>query len=75
MVVGAAGVPPPDYKFFVFHGKVGMVAEVSITGSEKRDMTLVPLEAVVRDAQGATVVFQYYPDQHRVYSKDILLPP
>lgn len=51
--------------------KVGMVAEVSITGSEKRDMTLVPLEAVVRDAQGATVVFQYFPDQHRVYSKRV----
>ena len=24
--IGTDGVPPPDYKFFVFHGKVGMVA-------------------------------------------------
>lgn len=51
--------------------KVGMVAEVSITGTEKRDMTLVPVNAIVRDPQGATLVFQYYPDQQRVFSKRV----
>jgi membrane fusion protein (multidrug efflux system) len=51
--------------------KVGMVAEVSITGTEKRAMTLVPVNAIVRDPQGATLVFQYFPDQQRVYSKRV----
>ena len=51
--------------------KVGMVAEVSITGTAKLDMTVVPAEAVVRDPQGATLVFQYFPDQKRVFSKRV----
>jgi membrane fusion protein (multidrug efflux system) len=51
--------------------KAGMVAEVSITGTRKLDMLLVPTEAVVRDPQGATQVFQYFPDQQRVYSKRV----
>lgn len=51
--------------------KVGMVAEVSITGTHKLDMTVVPTEAIVRDPQGATLVFQYFPDQKRVYSKRV----
>ena len=51
--------------------KVGMVAEVSITGAQKLDMTVVPAEAIVRDPQGATLVFQYFPDQKRVFSKRV----
>ena len=51
--------------------KVGMVAEVSITGTQRLDMTVVPAEAIVRDPQGATLVFQYFPDQKRVYSKRV----
>jgi RND family efflux transporter MFP subunit len=51
--------------------KVGMVAEVSITGTEKLDMTLIPVNAIVRDPQGATLVFQYFPDQQRVFSKRV----
>jgi len=51
--------------------KVGMVAEVSITGTQKIDMTVVPTEAIVRDPQGATLVFQYFPDQKRVFSKRV----
>jgi RND family efflux transporter MFP subunit len=51
--------------------KVGMVAEVAITGSGKVDLTLVPVEAVVHDPQGATLLFQYFPDQRRVYSRRI----
>jgi len=51
--------------------KVGMVAEVSITGAAKLEMTVVPAEAVVRDPQGATLVFQYFPDQKRVFSKRV----
>ncbi len=51
--------------------KVGMVAEVSITGTHRLDMTVVPAEAIVRDPQGATLVFHYYPDQKRVFSKRV----
>ena len=51
--------------------KVGMVAEVSIQGTHKLSMTVVPTEAIVRDPQGATLVFQYYPDQKRVYARRV----
>lgn len=51
--------------------KVGMVAEVSITGAQKLDMTVVPAEAIVRDPQGATQVFQFFPDQKRVFSRRV----
>lgn len=51
--------------------RVGMVAEVSITGSQRLDMLMVPADAIVRDPQGAPLVFQYFPDQKRVYSKRV----
>lgn len=51
--------------------KVGMVAEVSITGAQRIDMITLPAEAIVRDPQGAPLVFQYFPDQHRVYTKRV----
>jgi RND family efflux transporter MFP subunit len=51
--------------------KVGMVAEVAITGARKLDMLCLPLSAIVRDPQGATQVYQYFPDQGRVYAKRI----
>ncbi len=51
--------------------KVGMVAEASITGSQRLDMLTLPAEAIVRDPQGATQVFQYFADQQRVYSKRV----
>lgn len=51
--------------------KIGMVAEAKIEGDRKVSMMTVPGEAIVRDAQGATTVFVYYPDQQRVYSKRV----
>lgn len=51
--------------------KVGMVAEARIEGDRKVSMMTVPGEAIVRDAQGATTVFVYYPEQQRVYSKRV----
>jgi membrane fusion protein (multidrug efflux system) len=51
--------------------KIGMVAEVSITGAQHLDMLTLPSEAIVRDPQGATQVFQYFPDQQRVYIKRV----
>jgi RND family efflux transporter MFP subunit len=51
--------------------RVGMVAEANISGDRILNITTLPGEAVVRDQQGATVVFVYYPDQRRVYSKRV----
>ena len=51
--------------------KVGMVAEVSIIGTHLVERTVVPAEAIVRDPQGATLIFQYYPEQKRVFSKRV----
>jgi RND family efflux transporter MFP subunit len=51
--------------------QIGMVAEARITGDRKLPMMTVPGEAIVRDAQGATMVFVYYPTQGRVYSKRV----
>jgi multidrug efflux pump subunit AcrA (membrane-fusion protein) len=51
--------------------KIGMVAEAKIAGDRKRSMITVPGEAIVRDPQGATIVFVYFPEQRRVYSKRV----
>ena len=51
--------------------KLGMVAEVAITGSRMLDMLCLPLATIVRDPQGATLVYQYFPDQGRVYGKRV----
>ena len=51
--------------------KLGMVAEVSITGAHRLDLMVLPMEAIVRDPQGATLVFQYFPETRRVFSKRV----
>jgi RND family efflux transporter MFP subunit len=51
--------------------KIGMVAEANIAGDQKMSVMCVPGEAIVRDAQGATTVFVYFPDQRLVYSKRV----
>ena len=51
--------------------KIGMVAEARIAGDQKMSVMCVPGEAIVRDAQGATMVFVYFPEQQRVYSKRV----
>lgn len=51
--------------------RVGMVAEVTIRGDRTISMVTLPGDAVVRDPQGATEVFVYYPDQKRVYTKRV----
>jgi RND family efflux transporter MFP subunit len=50
---------------------IGMVAEAQIQGERMVDMVTLPAEAIMRDPQGATVVFVYYPDQQRVYSRRV----
>ncbi len=51
--------------------RIGMIAEATIRGDRTVPMMTLPGEAVVRDPQGATRVFVYYPDQGRVYAKRI----
>ena len=51
--------------------KIGMVAEARIAGDRKIAMMTIPGEAIVRDAQGGTIVFVYFPKEQRVYSKRV----
>jgi len=51
--------------------RIGMVAEARIQGDRRLDLMTLPAEAIVRDPQGATVVFVYYPDQGRVYARRV----
>jgi multidrug efflux pump subunit AcrA (membrane-fusion protein) len=51
--------------------RVGMVAEATIRGDRMVSMATLPGDAVVRDPQGATQVYVYYPDQKRVYTKRV----
>jgi RND family efflux transporter MFP subunit len=51
--------------------RVGMVAEARIQGDRMIDLMTLPAEAILRDPQGATIVFVYYPEQGRVYSKRV----
>ena len=51
--------------------RIGMVAEARIRGDKVVKVFTVPIEAIVRDPQGATMVYVYYPDQKRVYAKRV----
>lgn len=51
--------------------RVGMVAEATIRGDRTISMVTLPGDAVIRDPQGATQVYVYYPDQKRVYTKRV----
>jgi multidrug efflux pump subunit AcrA (membrane-fusion protein) len=51
--------------------RIGMVAEATIRGDKVVTMAILPADAVIRDPQGATQVFVYYPNQKRVYTKRV----
>jgi membrane fusion protein (multidrug efflux system) len=51
--------------------RVGMVAEARIQGDKAVDLLTLPAETILRDPQGATIVFVYYPEQGRVYAKRV----
>ena len=51
--------------------RIGMVAEARIEGDKVVDLMTLPAETILRDPQGATIVFVYYPEQGRVYSKRV----
>jgi RND family efflux transporter MFP subunit len=52
--------------------RVGMVAEARIQGDGMVDLMTLPAETILRDPQGATIVFVYYPEQGRVYAKRVV---
>ncbi|MCE5333053.1 MAG: efflux RND transporter periplasmic adaptor subunit, partial [Desulfobacteraceae bacterium] len=51
--------------------RVGMVAEAKIEGDRVLDLMTVPAETIVRDPQGATVVYVYFADRNRVYARRV----
>jgi RND family efflux transporter MFP subunit len=51
--------------------RIGMVAEARIVGDREISMMTLPGEAIVRDDQGATMVFVYFSEQERVYRKRV----
>ena len=51
--------------------RIGMVAEAGIQGDRAVDLMSLPAETILRDPQGATIVFVYYPEQGRVYAKRV----
>jgi len=51
--------------------RVGMVAEARIQGDRVLDLMTLPAETILRDPQGATIVFVYYPEQQRVYARRV----
>jgi RND family efflux transporter MFP subunit len=59
-------VPNPEHML-----RIGMVAEATIRGDKIIPMAILPGDAVIRDPQGATMVYIYYPEQKRVYAKPV----
>lgn len=51
--------------------KAGMIAEAEIETSGKVHALTLPGAAVVHDAQGATLVYVYFPEKKRVYGRRI----
>jgi len=49
----------------------GMVAEARIFGPNKVRSLTIPAEAVVPDAQGAPMVYVYFPDRKRVFARRV----
>jgi RND family efflux transporter MFP subunit len=59
-------VPNPKHTL-----RIGMIAEARIRGDRTVKMLTLPVEAVVRDPQGATMVYVFFPDRKRVYAKRV----
>jgi membrane fusion protein (multidrug efflux system) len=51
--------------------RVGMIAEAEILADKKVKAMTVPASAIIRDPQGASLVFVFYPEQKRVCSKHV----
>jgi RND family efflux transporter MFP subunit len=55
--------------------RIGMVASATIRGKGMDDVLTIPAEALVRDPQGATSVFVYFPEQNRVHTRLVEVGP
>jgi len=51
--------------------RLGMIAEARIQGERRERMLLVPCDAIVRDPQGATLLFEYQPGANRVLARRV----
>lgn len=51
--------------------RAGMVAEASVQAGETVKAMTIPGQAIVHDAQGATMVYVYYPGKNCVYSRRV----
>ena len=51
--------------------RLGMIAEAEIQGDKPRTVMTLPGDAIVRDPQGASTVFVYFPNQGRVYARRV----
>lgn len=51
--------------------RIGMVAEARIRGDRTVRMLTLPIESIVRDPQGATMVYVYFPGEKRVYARRV----
>ncbi len=59
-------VPNPDHIL-----RIGMVAEARIEGATTVNLMTLPAQTILRDSQGATIVYVYYPEQGRVYARRV----
>src|SRR5258708_3613012 len=50
---------------------VGMIAEARIVGDEQINVLTLPGTSIVRDPQGATQVYVYFPNEKRVYARRV----
>lgn len=51
--------------------RVGMVAQAQIQGDKMAHLMTLPAETILKDPQGATIVFVYYPEKGRVYARRV----
>lgn len=59
-------VPNPQHQL-----RIGMIAEAQIQGARRIKAVAIPGSAVTHDAQGANIVYLYYPNQKRVFAKRV----
>lgn len=59
-------VPNPKHTL-----RVGMIAEAQIQSDRMLDAITLPVESIVHDPQGASIVFVYFPQQKHVYAKRV----
>lgn len=51
--------------------KAGMIAETRVAVDRMAEAIVIPGEAIVRDPQGATLVYVYYPEKRRVHARRV----